>query len=103
MRPRTFYALFTVPGNVVLVALFLLPMVLVAVYSFGTVDIVGLPKLGFTLDNYDQATQSYYVPTIVRTVEYAAATTILCLLIGYPLAYLAARHAGGLGLSLIHI
>jgi len=103
MRPRTFYALFTVPGNVVLVALFLLPMVLVAVYSFGTVDIVGLPKLGFTLDNYDQATQSYYVPTIVRTVEYAAATTILCLLIGYPLAYLAARHAGGLGRAMIAV
>ena len=69
-------------------------MVLVVVYSFGTIDVVGLPELGFTTINYDDVFKPFYVPTLVRTVEYAGLTTIICVLLGYPLAYFATRFAG---------
>jgi spermidine/putrescine transport system permease protein len=96
MRPsRWLDAAFLLPGVAILIVLFVVPMVFVAVYSFGTINIVGLPQLGFTTINYENVFQPYYVPTITRTVEYAALTTVICIALGYPLAYFATRFAGG--------
>jgi spermidine/putrescine transport system permease protein len=35
-----------------------------------------------------------YVPTFIRTFEYVGAALVICLLIGYPVAYFIARHGG---------
>ena len=94
-------SLFLLPGGLVMTLLFVIPLGMVVVYSFGTTDIVGLPQVGFTWVNYDQVLQSYYVPILLRTIGYAAAATVLCLLLGYPLAYFAVRFAGKWGQVLI--
>lgn len=88
---------FLAPGSLVLGLLFLVPLVLVFVYSFEPIDIVGLPRPGFTWLNYNQSLQPYYIPTLVRTVEYSALTTAICLVLAYPLAYLATRFAPRFG------
>jgi spermidine/putrescine transport system permease protein len=85
------------------VLLFVAPLAVIAAFSFGTVDIVGRPHLGLTLDNYRQATQSYYVPVILRTLWLSVATTLICLLFGYPVAYLAARLSRRVGTAVIAI
>jgi spermidine/putrescine transport system permease protein len=94
-------SLFLLPGGLVMTLLFAIPLGMVVVFSFGTTDIVGLPQVGFTWTNYDQVLQSYYVPILLRTIGYAFAATVLCLLLGYPLAYFAVRFAGRWGQALI--
>ena len=93
-QSRWLGGLFLLPGSLILALLFVIPMGLVVVYSFGTINVVGLPQLGFTTVNYHDVFQPFYVPTLVRTVEYAGITTIICVLLGYPLAYFATRFAG---------
>jgi spermidine/putrescine transport system permease protein len=93
-QSRWLGALFLLPGSLILAALFVIPMALVAVYSFGTINVVGLPQVGFTTVNYHDVFQPFYVPTLVRTVEYAGLTTVICIALGYPLAYFATRFAG---------
>lgn len=82
------------PSSLVLLLLFLAPLAMLAAYSFGTVDVLGRPQLGFTLDNYEQAVQGYNLAIVARTVWYAAAATAICLVLGYTVAYTAARFAG---------
>jgi spermidine/putrescine transport system permease protein len=94
---RRFYTGFLVPGNAIQLLLFLVPLAAVVAFSFGTLDVVGRPQLGFTWDNYSQVLQPYYVPIVLRTIGFAAATTAICLALGYPLAYVATRFAGRWG------
>src|SRR5690606_23037371 len=41
------------------------------------------------------ATDSFYLRSLFETVALSAATTVVCLLIGYPIAYYLVRHARG--------
>lgn len=89
------------PGSLVLAALFLVPLGMLVVFSFGTTDIVGRPQLGFTLDNYRLVFQDYNAEVVIRTIEYAAIATACCLVLGYAVAYTAARFAGRWGSVII--
>ena len=100
-RSRRFYDALGLPGNAVLIALFVLPLIVIGIYSFGTVDIVGRPLLGSTLDNYRQAIQSFYMPAILRTLWLTVAMTAICLVFAYPVAYLAAMFSGRIGRAII--
>ena len=52
----------------------------------------GVLQLTLKLSNYVFITQdALYFKTYIASLQYAAATTILCLLIGYPFAYFMAR------------
>ena len=52
----------------------------------------GVLQLSLKLSNYLFITQDpLYFATYVASLKYAAATTVLCLLIGYPFAYFMAR------------
>jgi putrescine transport system permease protein len=52
----------------------------------------GVLQLSLKLSNYVFITQdALYWKTYVASLKYAAATTVLCLLIGYPFAYFMAR------------
>jgi spermidine/putrescine transport system permease protein len=98
---RRLWSAVMTPGALILVGLFILPLVMLIVFSFGTTDIIGRPVLGFSRANYDQVFQSYNLPVVWRTIEYALASTAICLVVGYAVAYTAARFAGRLGSVLI--
>lgn len=85
-----------------LLVFFLLPFLIVgkiSVSEMGTVatkDVLtftdGVLQLSLKLSNYVFiATDNLYFSTYVSSLRYAAATTVLCLLIGYPFAYFMAR------------
>ena len=85
-----------------LLLVFLLPFALVmkiAVSQMGAVhpeDIVtwrdGVLTLALKLGNFSAiAGDPLYLQSYLRSIEYAAATTALCLFIGYPFAYFMAR------------
>ena len=62
--------------------------------SFGYVDDLGRAVYATDLDNYSDAFNPTYLPVLLRSVLYALATTVLCLAIGYPVAYYIARYGG---------
>jgi len=95
LRQRLAGAIFVVPGVAWLALFFLIPLVIVLVFSFGTKDAAGhvsLAKLG--LQNYLQATRPEYIPAFANGLRYAAITTVLSIAIGYPIAYWISRYGG---------
>jgi spermidine/putrescine transport system permease protein len=97
VRGRRLFDLFLAPPAVYLSLLFLVPLALVVVFSFGTTDILNQPQVAFTWTNYEQVFQTYYLPVVWRTLLYASLTTVVCLVLGYSVAYFAVRFAGRLG------
>ena len=66
---------------------FLIPLLFIVAYSFGTSGPYGGITLGFNPGNYLLVFDSLYLEIIVRSFGIAALTTLLCFLLGYPLAY----------------
>lgn len=89
-----FWTRFLVPPGLWLLLLFAVPICLVLALSFGYVDDLGRAVYSTTLDNYADAFNPVYMPVLIRSVMFALATAVLCLLIGYPIAYYIARFGG---------
>jgi spermidine/putrescine transport system permease protein len=94
MSAGRFWDRFLLPGGIWLVALFLIPCVLVLALSFGYVDDLGRAVYSTETNNYANAFDPIYIPVLLRSVFYAALTTLLCFAIGYPVAYYIARYGG---------
>jgi putative spermidine/putrescine transport system permease protein len=80
------------PAAIVLGVFLVIPYVNIIVMSF-RVPAVGAPYApGFTLGNYTRIlTDSYFLNVLGDTLLLGVTTTIICLLLGYPLAYHLAR------------
>lgn len=89
------------PAVAILVFFVLMPLCVVAAYSFALRDAYGGVVLGFTLENYRQLFSGVYWQVFVNSFRLAAWTTALCLLIGYPVAYFIAFRAGRWGPALL--
>jgi spermidine/putrescine transport system permease protein len=76
-----------------LTVLFLVPLALTVVYSFGTSSF-GAVSLGFSLANYANALSPLYLATFVRTIVFALGCSATCIVTAYPIAYLIARRLG---------
>ena len=94
MTAGGFWNRFLIPGAAWLLLLFLVPLVFVLALSFGYVDDLGRAVYATDFDNYADAFDPTYFPVLLRSVGFALATTVLCLLIGYPVAYYIARFGG---------
>ena len=66
---------------------FLVPLLLILAYSFGTSGVYGGITLGFNPGNYLKVFDPLYLEIVVRTFIIAGINTLICLLLGYPLAY----------------
>jgi spermidine/putrescine transport system permease protein len=67
---------------------FLAPLGILFVYSFATVDIITLQlKYDWTLENYRQIGDSLYRDALLRSLLLSVSATLLCLVIGFPVAY----------------
>ena len=60
------------------------PLVMVAFYAF--TDKTG----AFSLNSFSQITD--YFPTILLSILYGLAATIICIILGYPFAYILSKH-----------
>lgn len=86
LRNLTAYLLLA-PTIVFELILFALPLVLVFIYSFSRVDALGRITFEFTLENYAKVFTVEFVRIILRTFALAIVSTLICLVIGYPIAY----------------
>jgi spermidine/putrescine transport system permease protein len=73
------------------VAFVVAPAVIMLVYSFASRGTLGGVVYDFTLDNYKSVADPVYLQIVIRSIGYAAVTTAICLLAGYPVAYLIGR------------
>jgi ABC-type spermidine/putrescine transport system permease subunit I len=77
------------------VALFLGPLGLLVVYSFGSIDLLTFQvHFGWTLSNYGDVFSDLYLSTIGRSLLLSVGSTLGCLIIGFPLAYAISRQRG---------
>ncbi|MGM1065502.1 ABC transporter permease [Saccharothrix sp. Mg75] len=95
-RPRWLVATGLLAPTGLWLGLFLIaPLALVVQFSFATRDTgVARAVLPWTAQAYATALNPAFLPIFGRTLAYATATTLLCLLLGFPLAWFTARHGG---------
>ena len=95
LRARLSGGLLVLPGIGWLVGFFLVPLLIIFVVSFGSKDATGhvvLNDLG--LRNYIEALKPEFLPAFGNSIRYSLLTTVLSILIGYPIAYWISRHGG---------
>ncbi|NIY85119.1 spermidine/putrescine ABC transporter permease PotB [Vibrio hepatarius] len=69
----------------------LIPNVMIIGTSFLTRDEANLIELTFTFDNYLRLIDPLYAKVLLHSFYMAIVATILCLIIGYPFAYIVAK------------
>jgi spermidine/putrescine transport system permease protein len=79
------------PGGFWLLAFFLVPILIMFVYSLMPRGIYGGVEPGFTLQHYARFFDPLYLEVLQRTFAWSISCTIICLLLGYPVAYVIVR------------
>jgi spermidine/putrescine transport system permease protein len=88
-------AVLLLPGVGWLLVFFLVPLLFILVVSVGERDRFGGVVLGTpTLGSYLRALDPGFIPTVLNSLKYAVATTILSIAIAYPMAYAISRYGG---------
>lgn len=72
-----------IPYYVWILIFTILPFILVVYFAFTS------PEGGVTLSNITE--MANYLPTLWRSIWYAALTTVICLVLGFPAAYIISR------------
>jgi spermidine/putrescine transport system permease protein len=104
--PRWFWPSFAAPATLWLLAFFVVPFYVILAIAFGELDPIFLTPVpvynpaswsfGAFGDVVSQISTSgsIYQSAFVHTLVFVGVATVLCLAIGYPVAYFIARHAG---------
>jgi spermidine/putrescine transport system permease protein len=80
--------LHAVPAYVYLMVFFVLPLIIVFVFSFASRGRTGRPKLeGWNVDSWTRITEDLVRTIVTRSLWIAILNTVLCLIIGYQFAY----------------
>ncbi|KZX67644.1 spermidine/putrescine ABC transporter permease [Vibrio sp. HI00D65] len=74
-----------------LVLFVMIPNIMIIGTSFLTRDEANLIEMTFTLDNYVRLADPLYFKVLMHSFYMAIIATILCLIIGYPFAYIVAK------------
>jgi spermidine/putrescine transport system permease protein len=90
-RPGLRTLLLLMPGGLWLVVFFLLPLLIMLIYSVMPRGIYGGVEPGFTLEHYRRFFDPLYLEVLERTLFWSLGCTIACLLLGYPVAYAIVR------------
>ncbi len=85
-REKNRGVLTALPAALWLVIFFVLPLIVVLFMSFMSRGAGGLAVMPLTLDNYIRVFDRF-LPVIWRSLWIALLTTIVCLFVGYPLAF----------------
>jgi spermidine/putrescine transport system permease protein len=107
---RWYWPAFAAPGVIWLILLFLTPFYAIIAVAMGGLDpIFGQPLPAWLPTQWDTTTLADTVASLagsppalfaplqspfIRTLEYVFLATVLCIVMGYPVAYYIARHAG---------
>jgi spermidine/putrescine transport system permease protein len=90
-RPQRLVWLLLSPLLLWLFAFVVAPAAILLVYSFAERDELGRVVFTFSLENYRRVLDPVYFAVFARSVGYAALTTAICAVLGYPVAWFIAR------------
>lgn len=92
MKERNLFHTVTIAVIVLWLLLFaLIPNIIMFIVSFLEYDSQSFVKAVFTLENYKRFFTGAYFNIFLNSFKVAAIATFLCLIIGYPFAYILAR------------
>lgn len=77
---------FAAPYMLWMMVLIVAPMILIMIYAF-----TGQADGAFTLENIQAALNPVFMKVLLRSLELAVISTVICLLLGYPIAYFLSR------------
>ena len=80
------FAVLILPPTAWLVIFFTVPLAIVWVYSFGERGSLGETLLDFSLANYARSIEWINLAILAKSAWIAVVTTILCILVGFPIA-----------------
>jgi len=90
-RAVPYWALFVGPYGVYLLLFLVLPFANVALLSVYLHSPTKIAVAEFTVGNYAKLWEVYYASLFLRTLRLALVVTGVCVVLGYPLAYILAR------------
>jgi putative spermidine/putrescine transport system permease protein len=90
-QPPPYWVLFLGPYGLYLLVFLVLPFANVALLSVYLHSPTKIAIAEFTTANYSKLWELYYANLFFRTLRLALAVTVVCVALGYPLAYLLAR------------
>jgi len=82
-----------IPAIIWQVVFFYVPLLTIGIYSFLEVNEAG-KIVGFTINNFFSMAKWSYFNTIFQSIGLALMTSILCMVIGFPLSYFIAFRGG---------
>jgi spermidine/putrescine transport system permease protein len=94
-RPGAFGWLLLAPLLLWLLAFVVAPTAIMLVYSFCERDELGQVVFEFSLSSYARVFDPTYLKILLSSIKYAAITTVICLIAGYPVAYFIGRAREG--------
>jgi spermidine/putrescine transport system permease protein len=74
-----------------LVVFVVIPTAILFVYAFCERDELGRVIYQFTFENFTRVFDATYLRIFGRSIGYAALTTVICVVVGFPMAYCIAR------------
>jgi spermidine/putrescine transport system permease protein len=90
-RPQATPWVLLAPGGLWLIVFFLIPIMIMFAYSFMPKGLYGGVERGFTFEHYLRFGDRLYLTILWRTIVDSSACTVICLILGYPTAYVIAR------------
>ena len=95
------FTLMSFPYIVWIAALVVLPMLLIVLYGF-TVPGNDVASFQFSFDNFVRfVTDATFLSVVGKSLWIAFLTTVICILLGYPVAYIISKAKGNHGIILI--
>lgn len=74
-----------------MILFFVFPLIFIFMMSFAVRGLYGGVEYSFTLENYVRFFDPLYLNILWESILIAALTTVICLVFGYPFAYIVAR------------
>src|SRR5947207_2870216 len=90
-RPSPYWVLFVGPYGLYLLVFLVLPFANVALLSVYLHSPTKIAIAEFTTANYSKLWELYYANLFFRTLRLSLVVTVVCVALGYPLAYLPPR------------
>jgi spermidine/putrescine transport system permease protein len=85
-QQRSAFAAIATAPTAWLLLFFVVPLAIVWAYSFGSNDGLTSIKISGTFANYARAIEPLYLQIFGKSVAVAALTTLICLIVGFPVA-----------------
>ena len=69
----------------------IVPLIIILIFSLSASSKIGNLSTDFTLDRYVQFFEPIYADVFFRSIKLSLYSTVFCLILGYPVAYIIAN------------